>query len=256
MVKAKSGNNRILDFLTVSFFPLALILLWFLTTKFGWVKASIVPAPYTVKESFSYLMEKNIFVEDAVYSLSRIIKGFLLGASIGIVLGVLVGMIPAVDRLTRVFIVLFRPIPIIALIPLFILWLGIGEESKVMVIALGTFWALLINTIDGIKGVDKKLVELGINLGKSKKEIVRTIVFPAAFPSIYTGLRIGITSSIGYVITAEMIAASAGVGYRIMYARNMAMPGILFVGIIEIGLFGLVVDLLVLKLQKYLFRYR
>ena len=256
MLSANASKNRILDLLTFSFFPIALILLWFLATKFGWVKAPIIPAPKTVKESLSYLLEKNIFVEDALCSLSRILKGFVLGASVGIVLGVLVGMLPVVDNLTKVFIALFRPVPIIALIPLFILWLGIGEESKVMVIALGTFWALLINTIDGIKGVDKKLIELGINLGKSKKEIVKSIVFPAAFPSIFTGIRIGITSSIGFVITAEMIAASAGVGYRIMYARNMAMPGILFVGIIEIGLFGLVVDLLVLKLQKYLFRYR
>lgn len=256
MLSVNTSKNRILDLLTFSFFPIALILLWFFSTKFGWVKASIIPSPKTVKESFSFLLEKSIFFEDALCSLSRILKGFVLGASVGIVLGILVGMLPVVDNLTKVFIALFRPVPIIALIPLFILWLGIGEESKVMVIALGTFWALLINTIDGIKGVDKKLIELGINLGKSNKEIVKTIVFPAAFPSIYTGLRIGITSSIGFVITAEMIAASAGVGYRIMYARNMAMPGILFVGIIEIGLFGLVVDLLVLKLQKYLFRYR
>jgi sulfonate transport system permease protein len=256
MFNNNTGKNKILDLLTFSFFPVALILLWFLATKFGWVKASIIPAPKTVKESLVYLLDKNIFIEDAVSSLSRILKGFVIGASVGIILGILVGMLHVVDNLTKVFIALFRPVPIIALIPLFILWMGIGEESKVMVIALGTFWALLINTIDGIKGVDKKLVELGINLGKSKGEIVRSIIFPAAFPSIYTGLRIGITSSIGFVITAEMIAASAGVGYRIMYARNMAMPGILFVGIIEIGLFGLVVDLLVLKLQKYLFRYR
>ncbi len=249
-------KREMIHFLEIIAIPLIICILWQVSTTKGWIKASVLPAPAGVWDSAVSLNEKGLFWLDIGSSLSRILKGFLLGGTIGIIAGSLIGIFPFFDRITKVFVAVFRPIPIISLIPIFILWLGIGEESKIAVITIGTFWATLINTMDGIKSIDRKLVEMAQILGKNKWETIRYIIFPYAFPAIYTGIRIAITASIGYVITAEMIAASAGVGYRIMYARNMAQPGIMFVGIIEIGLFGLLVDLLVLKLQEKLFSYR
>lgn len=251
-----SVKKEIANFILTIIMPVAIIVLWQVSTTRGFVRNSVLPTPLNVWESAVSLKDKGLLQADITASLTRIVKGFVFGSVIGIIVGSLIGIFPAFDRFTKVFVAVFKPIPIISLIPVFILWLGIGEESKVAVITIGTFWALLVNTMDGIKSVDKKLLELSLILGKSRWETIRYIIFPYAFPSIYTGLRIAITSSIGYVITAEMIAASAGVGYRIMYARNMALPGIMFVGIIEIGLFGLIVDLLILELQKKLFSYR
>lgn len=249
-------KQKIINFIVLIILPVLICVLWQVSSTNGWVKTSVLPTPSGVLESAVSLNEKGLFWTDIFASLGRILKGFLIGSVIGIIIGALIGIFPMFDRFTKIFVAVFRPIPIISLIPIFILWLGIGEESKIAVIAIGTFWATLINTMDGIKGVDKKLIEMAQIFGKSRWETVRSIIVPYAFPSIYTGIRIAITSSIGYVITAEMIAASAGVGYRIMYARNMAQPGIMFVGIIEIGIFGLLVDILILKLQQKLFAYR
>ncbi len=249
-------KKEIVNFIVLIALPVTICALWQISTTHGWIKTSILPSPRFVLDSAISLQKKGLLWMDISASLTRIAKGFLLGAVIGIIVGSLIGIFPMFDRFTKIFVAVFRPIPIIALIPFFILWLGIGEESKIAVIVIGTFWATLINTMDGIKGVDRKLIEMAEIFGKSKWEIIRYIIFPYAFPAIFTGIRIAITASIGYVITAEMIAASVGVGYRIMYARNMAQPGIMFVGVIEIGLFGLVIDLIILKLQKKLFSYR
>ena len=254
--KRTNLKRQISDFFILIALPAAIFILWEVSTTQGWVKTSVLPAPAGVLDSALTLLKKGILFSDITASLSRIGKGFLLGSVIGIIVGSLIGIFPAFDKFTKIFVAVFRPVPIISLIPIFILWLGIGEESKVAVIAIGTFWATLINTMDGIKNVDRKLIELAKILGKTKWETIRYIIIPYAFPAIFTGLRVAIMASIGYVITAEMIAASEGVGYRIMYARNMAQPGIMFVGIIEIGMFGLVIEMILLKLQKRLFSYR
>lgn len=251
-----SIKREVFNFIVTITLPILIGILWQVSSTHGWVKNSVLPTPAEVWESAVSLYEKGVLFSDITESFLRIARGFVLGAVIGITVGTLIGIFPTFDRFTKIFVAAFRPVPIIALIPIFILWLGIGEESKVAVIAIGTFWATLINTMDGIKSVDKKLIELAEILGKNKWETFRYIIVPYALPAIFTGLRIAVTASIGYVITAEMIAASAGVGYRIMYARNMAQPAIMFVGIIEIGIFGLMVDLVMLKLQERLFSYR
>lgn len=249
-------KKEIVQYIELLILPISIAVLWQISTTHGWIRTSILPSPEDVWDSAKMLIQKGYFWEDLSASLGRIIKGFLLGGVLGIGAGIIIGIFPLADRLTKVCVAIFRPIPIISLIPLFILWMGIGEASKIAVITIGTFWALVVNTMDGIKGTDKKLIELANVLGKSRWETIRYIIFPYAFPAIFTGIRVGISASIGYVITAEMIAASAGIGYRIMYARNMALPGIMFVGVIEIGILGLVVDLSMLKLQQHLFRYR
>lgn len=252
----KENKAKVENVVLTWLIPVLIILLWQTATTQGWIRASVLPSPKKVFESAISLWEKGIFQLDLLASISRIVKGFLVGAVLGILAGLFIGILPRLDKLTKVVIAVFRPVPIIAWIPIFILWIGIGEELKVTVIALGTFWALLLNTISGIKGVDPKLLELSKMLGKSRFETIRYIILPNAYSFIFTGIRFAIGAALGYVITAEMIAASEGIGYRMMFARNMAQPGIMFVGIIEIGIFGLVVDLLLLKLQNRLFSYR
>ena len=236
--------------------PVLLFLLWQVATTHGWIRLSVLPTPMGVWKTAISLMEKGILQKDFIASVERIFIGFTSGSIAGILVGILIGILPRFDAATKVIIAIFRPIPIIALIPFFILWFGIGEESKIAVIFLGSFWELVISTIEGIKGIDKKLLELGKMLKKSRKDIIRYIIIPYDLPFIFTGIRLALCSSLGYVITSEMIAASYGIGYRIMYARSLAQPGMMVVGIVEIGILGVLCDFLLLKFHKKIFSYR
>lgn len=252
----RKAYSRISNFILTIFLPVTLVILWQLSTNYGWVRQSVLPSPKGVWQSMIMLIEKGIFVDDFIASLRRIFVGFITGSIAGIVVGILIGIFPQFDTATKIIVAIFRPIPMIALIPFFILWTGIGETSKIAVITIGTFWSLLLNTTEGIKGVDKKLIELSSMLRKSHWETIRYVILPYALPFIYTGLQFALSTSVSYVVTAEMIAAANGIGYRIMYARTLAQPGIMLVGVIEIGLLGTVNDLVMRKIQQKIFYYR
>jgi sulfonate transport system permease protein len=180
----------------------------------------------------------------------RVVKGYLAGAILGFLIGTLIGLYKNVNRALVAVIGILRPIPPIALIPFFILWLGIGETAKITVIAIGSFWPVLLNTMQGISEADVKLLELANVLGKNKLVIFYKIILPSAVPAIFTGLRLGISQAWTCVVTAEMIAASAGVGFMIQYARELAQPDLLLLGIITIGVIGVIIDLVMIFLQK------
>ena len=143
----------------------------------------------------------------------------------------------------------------IGLVPLMILWFGIGETSKVIVISVGTFWSVLLNTQAGLASTDRKLLEVAQILEKDNFTILRKIVFPSALPQIFTGVRIGVGNAWKSVVAAEMLAATKGIGHLIEYARELAQPAKMFVGILTIGIVGLLIDFLIRKLQKILIRW-
>ena len=147
-----------------------------------------------------------------------------------------------------------RPIPMIGWIPLLILWMGIDEGSKVTVIAIGSFWELLLNTIHGINSVDKKYLEVAYILEKSKLITLIKVVLPSALPSILTGIRLGVGGAWKSVVAAELIAASSGIGYLISYAREVSQPGVMLVGLLTIGLIGLLIDFVILRVQHKIIR--
>jgi sulfonate transport system permease protein len=136
------------------------------------------------------------------------------------------------------------------MIPLFIMWLGIGEESKIALVTVGAFWPVLLNTIAGVQSTDLKLIEVAQMFGKKRFVVLRDIIIPSAMPLLFTGLRLSISTAWSCVVAAEMIAADKGVGYLIMYARQMSKPAELFVGIISIGVIGLGIDILFRTLQN------
>ena len=170
----------------------------------------------------------------------------------GVLLGILTGLFKKVDDLVTVIFSVFRSIPNVGLVPLFILWCGIGEESKIIVIALGTFWSVLLNTQRGISGTDFKLLEVARILQKDKLTVLSKIIIPAALPSVFTGVRLGLSGAWRSVVAAEMIASMRGIGYMIQYAREMSQPAVMFVGLLTLGLVGLLLDLLVKLLEKRL----
>ncbi|SEA20336.1 sulfonate transport system permease protein [Pseudobutyrivibrio sp. ACV-2] len=238
------------SFLLAIWIPAILVVLWAIGTNSGALNNSIFPTPQRLFSSWKEMILSGKYLNHVLSSFGRVFKGFFIGSLLGITTGTIIGLFAGAKKSTVALIGMLRPIPAIALIPLFILSLGIGETSKVAVITLGSFWPILINTIAGLSTTDPKLLEVGTIFDKSKREVLFRIIFPSAAPYIFTGLRLGVSSSWTCVVAAEMIAASSGIGYLISYGREMAQPATLFIGVFSMGIFGLIIELLVINLQK------
>lgn len=230
--------------------PAAILFFWYIGSGKGAFNESIIPTPHKIAVQFEKMISDGSLVNHIITSFRRVITGYLLGAGIGVILGIFIGLYTRLNQFFIVLIGLLRPIPPIACIPLFIMIMGIGEGSKIALIFIGAFWPCLLNTISGIHATNQKLIEVARVFGKNKLIILKDIILPSAVPSIFIGLRLGISTAWSCVVAAEMIAATVGVGYLIMYARQMSKPAMLFIGIISIGLIGLVIDLVMQLLQK------
>ena len=236
--------------------PVLIIIIWLIAGANGLINQAILPTLDRIVNVAISLIKSGDLWEDIAVSIGRVLQGFLIGAVLGVIIGVLMGLSKVFYSILQTLVGIFRPIPMIAWIPLFILWIGIGEEFKVSLIALGSFWSVLINTIHGIQTVDPKLLEVAQALEKDRKTVVLKIVLPAALPSILTGIRLGMGAAWSCVVAAEMIAASSGVGYMIMFAREMAQPAKLMVGVLVIGIIGLLIDTIILNIQKLLVKWQ
>lgn len=251
----KKKNNIGTNILISLAAPMLVLLGWHYITVTGTANQAILPSISKVVTTAVTLIQNGKLAGHLLISFQRVLKGFAIGASSGVVLGTLMGYSKFFNRFLGSLVGIFRPVPMIAWIPLLILWLGIGEQTKVTLIALGSFWSVLLNTIHGIQSVDYKLLEVAQALKKNKISIIFRVILPSAIPSIITGLRLGIGVSWSCVVAAEMIAASKGMGYMITYARETSKPAEVLVGVFIIGLIGLLIDTVLLRIQKKLVRW-
>ncbi|MDP4271791.1 MAG: ABC transporter permease [Bacteroidota bacterium] len=229
--------------------PIVLLTGWEIASRLGYIKPVILPSPSAIISTFEEMIRSGELFQHLGISIARVLQGFAIGAFVGIVLGIFIGLFKKIDQALSILLGVLRPIPIMAWIPVLILWMGIDEASKITVIAIGSFWPVLVNVIDGIKNVDRKYLEVARILEKNKFQILTKVVFPAALPNIFTGLRIGIGIAWMCVVAAEMIAATSGIGYLIMYSRELLQSDVMFVGVFSIGLTGVLIDRL-LKLVE------
>lgn len=245
----KIFKKHIKEWILLLLLPILFMVMWQVASVNGLVNPSVLPSPQKVWLALVKQISTGSLWKHILSSLLRVIKGYFIGAVAGLILGIFAALNKSVGKLIEVPVGLLRPIPAIALIPFFILWMGIGEMSKVSVIVFGTFWPVLLNTIQGISSADEKLLEVGRILEKDRKTVLIKIILPSALPAIFTGLRLGISSAWTCVVAAEMIAASSGIGFLISYSREMAQPATLLVGIATIGLFGLLIDIVFKKIS-------
>ncbi len=235
--------------------PVLLIAIWQLSSEKGWISKSILPSFTDVVQEAVDLIKSEKLQSHIIISISRVAKGFLLGAVLGIVFGTIMGFSKFLNRFFGSLVGILRPVPMIAWIPLLILWLGIGEETKVSLIMLGTFWSVLLNTIHGIQSVDPKLLEVARILKKDRLTVIIKVIFPSALPAVFTGIRLGMGTAWSCVVAAEMIAASKGIGFMITYARTVSNPADVLVGVFVIGVIGLLIDTVILKIQKHVLKW-
>ena len=215
---------------------------WFILCRLKVFSPYVLPTPEKVFDSFLKMLASGEIFEDVVISFSRVFKGFFIAFGLAFALGMFRILMPASEKYYEYIVQFFRNVPPLSLIPLLILWCGIGEMTKTVIIILASFFPMYLNIVKGFTGCDKKLLEVGDAFGYSRFEKFRHIVLPYASADILVGMRIGMGYSWRAIIGAEMIAASSGIGHMILFAQEMSRTDKVIVGIFVIGIVGLVTD--------------
>ena len=224
-----------------------MLILWeVLTDGTHAISTKFLSSPVGIAEEFVTLLQTGYvgtpLWENFTASLGRTFTGFVLSAVVAIPIGLWMGLNPWVRAVLAPLFNLMRPVPAIALIPLLVLWFGIGETSKIVVIFLASFLYVVLNTSAGVATVPEGLIRAAINLGASRGQLFRHVIFPAALPSIMTGLKTGLAVSWAVVVAAELIAAQKGLGYMIEDAATFYRIKDVYVGVILIGVIGLLMN--------------
>jgi NitT/TauT family transport system permease protein len=233
---------------------LAVVAWWFATDGLKLFTPLVLPSPITVAQAawellfdprlslFSGGIYNGNLLGHMLISTGRVALGFVAGVVVAVPLGVLIARSQRFEPYLDPLLQILRPIPPIAWTPLAILWFGIGLRAIVFLIFLGAFWPMLLNTISGIREVPRILAQAAASLGATRRQVLFTVVLPAAIPFLFTGLRLAFGSAWITIVAAELIAASEGLGYLIMNARRILAAPDIIVGMLTIGLLGLAFD--------------
>jgi len=227
--------------------PVILVVIWTVISELHIANEYIIPAPQKIFMAAFEMIKTGELAKNMIISLGRVIAGFVITFIIAFPMAVFVGAKPKAIPYIEPFMEFMRHVPPIATIPILILWFGIGETSKMVVIFLATFFPIFSNTLNGVTNYDKKLLEVGESLGFTGRDKFLKIIFPQAIPSIMTGVQLGLGYSWRALMGAELIAASSGIGYMIVDAEQLSRPDIVIVGILSIGLLGYAIDYMLIK---------
>ncbi|WP_320172507.1 ABC transporter permease [Maridesulfovibrio sp.] len=234
--------GRLTNATLAALLPGALVIAWWLLGRWNILNPYLTPPPGKVIDAaLNAISSGELWIHSCV-SMARVFAGFTLTACLALPLAALIYFFPLSERLLRVPLELLRVTPPLALIPLLILWLGIGEGSKLAIIVLASFFPIFLNALDGLKNSDKKLLEMAETIDLTRRDTFGSVLLPSALPSVITGLRIGFGYSWRALIGAELIAAASGLGYMILDAEELARTDRMFVGIIVIGVLGYFFD--------------
>lgn len=236
--------------------PVVLLALWWAASATGLLTADVLASPAKVLRAVGELWGNGQLPDALTTSLTRSGLGLLLGLAAGLTLGILTGFTRLGDELLDSSLQTLRTIPFLSLVPLFMVWFGINETAKILLIAVATTFPMYVSTSSGVRTTDPKLIEAMRAFGMSRLGIVREVVLPGALPSILAGLRLSMTLSVIALIAAEEINATAGIGYLMSQAQSYARTDILAVCILVYGLLGLTADILVRLLERVLMPWR
>lgn len=235
----------------ISFFLLA----WILITSLGLVPRIFLPSPLAVGNELIRQAQSGILWQDASISLYRIFVGWLISTLLAVPIGILMGNFHFFEGLFEPFIDLVRYMPAVAFVPLTILWLGVGDTQKFAILFIGTFFQEVLLIMDNVKTVPRELIQISSTFGLSKWEILRHVILRAAMPGIWDTFRITLGWAWTYLVVAELVAASVGLGYRIMRAQRFLETETIILGILIIGAMGLITDYIFKITYKKFFRW-
>lgn len=254
--KNNAIKTKVLPIIIGSIIPILLITVWELLSRFGFLPSYQLPAPSTILQTIYEMGVDGSLWSHVGVTTYRVFAGFLIGTSIAVVLGSLIGFYQRAEQLFDPLIQAFRSIPSLAWVPLFILWMGIGEPSKITMIAVGVFFPVYLNMVSGIQGVDRKLIEVGKMYGLSTVQLIKRIILPASLPSFLVGLRSGLGLGWMFVVAAELMGASQGLGFLLTFGQNMSQPDVILASIILFALIGKLTDWLLKLLEQRSLRWQ
>jgi sulfonate transport system permease protein len=236
--------------------PLALLLVWQWVVAAGYISANLMPPPTQIAQTLGQLVGDGSLAVHVGVSSARVLIGFVIGASLGVAVGAVVGLNRTAQALFDPGFQALRAIPSLAWVPLLLLWAGIDEGPKLSLIAIGAFFPIYLSVVSGFHNVDRKFLEVGAIYGLSGSATVWRILIPAALPSLLTGLRNGLSLSWMFMVAAELIAATRGLGFLLNDGRDTGRADLIIVGIITIAVLGKFSDSLLRTLEHQLLEWR
>jgi NitT/TauT family transport system permease protein len=235
LVSRSSLMERLVSWLS----PFVVLLIWELLVRIGVLDSRFFPAPSGVSKTLFGLIVSGVLLNDIGISLIRIGAGFAIGATAGMVLGLLMGLSRLVRAAIKPLVGVVYPIPKIAILPLVMLIFGLGEPSKYAIVAIGVFFLVMLNTMAGVMTIDKIYLDVGRNFGARRADVLRTIAIPGALPIIFTGLRLAWGTALLLIVAAEFVSARSGIGYRIWNAWQTFAVEEMYSGLLTISALGL-----------------
>jgi len=229
--------------------PVLIIVVLEIIVRIGWLPYYQMPAPSEIAMTLGDLAEGALWKHIGA-SLLRVLLGFAIGAGLALMFAAWVGLSREAEAYLEPTFAGLRSIPSLAWVPLLLLWLGIDETSKVVLIAIGAFFPVYLNGVAAIRNIDRKLVEVGHMYGFSRRRLVRRILLPAALPGLFTGLRSGMSLAWMFLVAAELIAATKGLGYLLSDGRETSRPDIVLAAIIVLAVLGKLSDGILASLEK------
>lgn len=252
----EEARSPIRSLLTRLLLPLLLLTAWSVGSATGLLAENVMASPLEVARTATRLLSSGVLVHHLSLSLGRAALGLLAGAGLGLTLGMVAGLSKVGEELIDPTVQMLRAIPFLALVPLFIVWFGIGETSKVLLIAAAAAKPMYLNAYGGARSVDKRLVEMARVYGMSRYRQIAELFLPAALPSLMVGLRLSTSMSLIALIAVEVINTSRGIGFLMLQAQEFFKTGILVVCMIVYALLGLATDLMVRWLERMFIPWR
>src|SRR4029079_404468 len=234
----------------------AILVAWEVCSATAIIDPVVFPRVSLIFTTWGEIIANGELFRQLMPSLGRIFTGVGIAIAVAVPVGLLMGTVPFVHRLLEPLVEFIRPIPSSAYIPVAILFLGIGNEMKVFVVALACFFPILLNTYSGVRGIDPVVIDTGRTFGVTPLNTLAQIIFPAALPSILTGIQISLGLGLIVVVVAEMISGNNGIGYLILNMQRIFRVPEMFAGIFTLGLLGYLLNLVFLRIERYLLRWR
>jgi len=247
-------SGRSFFLIAVAVFAL-LFAMWWVATVTGWVKPIFLPSPGAVWAKMVELAMDGTLWTDAGISIYRMLVGFLIASALAIPIGIMIGCFKTWEAAIEPFVDFVRYMPVVAFVPLTILWAGTSDIQKFVIIFIGTFFQQVLMVMDSVKRVPTDFVGLGRTLGMSETKILRRIVLPSALPGIWDTLRISLGWAWTWLVLAELVAATSGLGYRIVVSQRYFQTQTIIGYILLLGLLGLITDQSMKALERVFFRY-
>ena len=227
-----------------------LLVLWQLVVQTGKLSELFLPAPLSVLSSMWEMTRSGQLPWAVLVSLNRVVQGFVYGAVAGVVLGLLAGAVRWIEDVLDPWVAAVYPIPKSALFPLFLLWFGLGDASKIATIAIGVLFLVLVNTVTGVKSINPVLLKAAQDLGASRLQVFTKVILPGALPNIFTGLRLGAGMALILVFITEIEATKAGLGFLLWEAFQLLDTTKVFAGVVTFGLLGVATTWLLQWLER------